>query len=87
MVKNRYQNRNFGPSEGAKIQNFQRTVSLDPNGRLHKFKGHNSSNNLLKDEQNLKKRNVKKGGSNIKLRSAMVQGSPCQYISIFEMFI
>ena len=60
MVKNRYQNRNFGPSEGAKIQNFQRTVSLDPNGRLHKFKGHNSSNNLLKDEQNLKKRNVKK---------------------------
>ena len=32
MVKNRYWNSNFGPFEGAKIQNFPRTVSLDPMG-------------------------------------------------------
>ena len=32
MDKNWYGNSNFGPSEGAKIQNFLRTVSLDPTG-------------------------------------------------------
>ena len=32
MVKNWYWNSNFGPSEGAKIEHFSRTVYLDPMG-------------------------------------------------------
>ena len=32
MLNNRYSNSNFEPSEGAKIQNFVRAVSLDPTG-------------------------------------------------------
>ena len=52
MVKSRYWNSNFGHFEGAKVQNVLRTVSLDPHGRLYKFKDYNSSVNLPKNKQN-----------------------------------
>ena len=43
-------------------------------GRLNKFKGHNPSKNLMKDDQNFKRRDVKKGGSNKTGESTMAQG-------------
>ena len=70
----RFWNRSFRPSKGAKIYNFPRAVSSDPHGRLHKFKGHNLQWNLLGDEQNSERGEVKKGGSNVKGDSTMALG-------------
>ena len=86
MLKNRYWNSNSGPSEGAKIQHFQRMVSLDPMGDSTKFAGHSPSENLLKDEQNFKRRDVEKGGPNIKGRPAMELGPPCFWNVYFIIF-
>ena len=49
-------------------------VIFEPHGRLNKFKGHNPSENLMKDDQNFKRRDVKKGGSNKMGESAMALG-------------
>ena len=45
-------------------------------GRLNQFKDHNPSENLLKDDQNFKRRNVKKGELNKKGESTMTLGPP-----------
>ena len=42
-TSNWYCNSNFRPSKCAKIQYFPRTVSLDSECVLHKFKGHRMS--------------------------------------------
>ena len=56
-------------------------------GDSKKFKGHNPSKNLLKDNQNFKKRNVKKGGSNKKKKSAIAAGSPHPPLLNAEVFL
>ena len=61
----------------CKSPKFSRYGIFESYGRLHKFVGHNPSKNLLKDEQNFKSRDIKKGGSNIKRRSAVSLGPPC----------
>ena len=61
MLNNRYSNSNFGSSEGAKIQNFVRAVSLDPmtdSTSLHII--------IQASHKSFEKRDVKKGGSDIK---------------------
>ena len=59
-------------------------VSLDPMGDSTKLAGHSPSDNLLKYEQNFKRRDVKKGGPNIKGRSAMELGPPCPpFLKVF----
>ena len=60
----------------CKNPKFSKDGIFGSHGRLHKFKGHNPSKNLLKDEQNFRRWDVKKGGSNKKGGSAMALGPP-----------
>ena len=74
MVKSKCWNSNFGPSGGAKVKNFSEDGIFGFHGRLNKFKGHNPSENLMKDDQNFKRRDVKKEGSNKTGESTMALG-------------
>ena len=76
MVKNRYLNSNFGPSEGTKIQHFLRTVSLDLRGDSTSLKViiqariFQRMSKILKGGMSKGEDQIKRGGS------AMVIGPP-----------